>query len=93
MSKLNELQRQMIAAMPDVKADELLVQEAIKKMAAKLKKTRAKGRGGGWHGVTCKNSDLWLLLQNQMLNGRDPVDIMNIAAMIAVRKDLYGEKA
>ena len=92
MSKLNELQRQMIAAMPDVKADELLVQEATKKMAAKLKKTRAKGRGS-WHGVTCKNSDLWLMLQNQMLNERDPVDIMNIAAMIAVRKDLYGEKA
>jgi hypothetical protein len=56
MSKLNELQRQMIAAMPDAKADELLVQEATKKMAAKLKKTRAKGRGG-WHGVTCKNSE------------------------------------
>ena len=92
MSKLNELQRQMIAAMPDVKADELLVQEATKKMAAKLKKTRAKGRDG-WHGVTCKNSDLWLLLQNQILNSRDPVDIMNIAAMIAVRKDLYREKA
>jgi len=46
MSKLNELQRQMIAAMPDAKADELLVQEAQKKMVAKLKKTRAKGRGG-----------------------------------------------
>ena len=92
MSKLNELQRQTIAAMPDAIADELLVQEAQKKMVAKLKKTRAKGRGG-WHGVTCKNSDLWLMLQNQMLNGRDPVDIMNIAAMIAVRKDLYREKA
>ena len=92
MSKLNELQRQMIAAMPDVKADELLVQEATKKMAAKLKKTRAKGRGG-WHGVTCKNSDLWLLLQNQMLNGRDPVDIAILAMMIAVRKDIYGERS
>ena len=92
MSKLNELQRQMIAAMPDVKADELLVQEATKKMAAKLKKTRAKGRGG-WHCVTCKNSDLWLMLQNQMLNGRDPIDIAILAMMIAVRKDIYGEKA
>ena len=92
MSKLNELQRQMIAAMPDAKADELLVQEAQKKMVAKLKKTRAKGRGG-WHGVTCKNSDLWLMLQNQMLNGRDTIDIMNIAAMIAVRKDIYGERS
>ena len=92
MSKLNELQRQMIAAMPDAKADELLVQEATKKMAAKLKKTRAKGRGG-WHGVTCKNSDLWLMLQNQMLNGRDPVDIAILAMMIAVRKDIYGERS
>lgn len=92
MSKLNELQRQMIAAMPDVKADELLVQEAAKKMAAKLKKTRAKGRGG-WHGVTCKNSDLWLWLQNQMLNGRDPIDIAILAMMIAVRKDIYGERS
>ena len=92
MSKLNELQRQMIAAMPDAKADELLVQEATKKMAAKLKKTRAKGRGG-WHGVTCKNSDLWLVLQNQMLNGRDPVDIAILAMMIAVRKDIYGERS
>lgn len=92
MSKLNELQRQMIAAMPDAKADELLVQEAQKKMAAKLKKTRAKGRGG-WHGVTCKNSDLWLMLQNQMLNGRDPVDIAILAMMIAVRKDIYGERS
>ena len=92
MSKLNELQRQMIAAMPDAKADELLVQEATKKMAAKLKKTRAKGRDG-WHGVTCKNSDLWLMLQNQMLNGRDPVDIAILAMMIAVRKDIYGERS
>ena len=92
MSKLNELQRQMIAAMPDVKADELLVQEATKKMAAKLKKTRAKGRGG-WHGVKCKNSDLWLMLQNQMLNGRDPIDIAILAMMIAVRKDIYGERS
>lgn len=92
MSKLNELQRQMIAAMPDAKADELLVQEATKKMAAKLKKTRAKGRGG-WHGVTCKNSDLWLMLQNQMLNSRDPVDIAILAMMIAVRKDIYGERS
>lgn len=92
MSKLNELQRQMIAAMPDAKADELLIQEATKKMAAKLKKTRAKGRGG-WHGVTCKNSDLWLMLQNQMLNGRDPVDVAILAMMIAVRKDIYGERS
>lgn len=92
MSKLNELQRQMIAAMPDAKADELLVQEATKKMAAKLKKTRAKGRGG-WHGVTCKNSDLWLMLQNQMLNGRDPIDIAILAMMISVRKDIYGERS
>ena len=92
MSKLNDLQRQMIAAMPDAKADELLVQEAQKKMGAKLKKTRAKGRGG-WHGVTCKNSDLWLMLQNQMLNGRDPVDIAILAMMIAVRKDIYGERS
>lgn len=92
MSKLNELQRQMIAAMSDAKADELLVQEAQKKMVAKLKKTRAKGRGGK-HGVTCKNSDLWLMLQNQMLNGRDPVDIAILAMMIAVRKDIYGERS
>ena len=92
MSKLNELQRQMIAAMPDAKADELLIQEATKKMAAKLKKTRAKGRGG-WHGATCKNSDLWLMLQNQMLNGRDPVDVAILAMMIAVRKDIYGERS
>ena len=88
MSKLNELQRQMIAAMPDAKADELLVQEATKKMVAKLKKTRAKGRGG-WHGVTCKNSDLWEMLR---ANG-DPIDIAILAMMIAVRKDLYREKA
>lgn len=92
MSRLNEIHRQMIASMPDAKADEMLVQEAAKKMTAKLTKARKKGRNG-WHGATCKNSDLWLMLQQEMLNGRDPVDILNLAAMIAVRKDIYGEKA
>ena len=92
MSRLNEIHRQMIASMPDAKADEMLVQEAAKKMTAKLAKARKKGRNG-WHGSTCKNSDLWPMLQQEMLNGRDPVDILNLAAMIAVRKDIYGEKA
>ena len=80
----------MIKQLPGAQADKALVDIAAAAMAEKLADKRGQGRGG-WHSDTCDVADLQKLLVRNLADG-DMVDVMNLAAMVHVRHELYGEK-
>lgn len=78
-----------ISALADENADALLVDLAGKAMAAKLAKKRLDGRGG-WHQPSHEiDAALRDSLREHVAKG-DMVDVMNLAAMIHVRGEIYG---
>jgi len=87
----DELLLEWILRIPDEKADELLVDAVMHEMRKKLKKKRQDGRGG-WFGPNCSNAGLREILLEHIDKG-DPIDIINLAAMIMVRTKLYGASA
>lgn len=95
MLKLNnapdKLLLEWVLRMPDDKADELLVYAVMYEMRDKLKKKRNDGRGG-WFGPNCSNEVLREMLIDHVEKG-DPIDVINLAAMIMVRTKLYGASA
>lgn len=79
------IQRDVLLRQMDEAMDELLVQEAARLMRNKLAAARLKGRGGWWNPSACTIRGLQRMLEEHVDKG-DPVDIMNIAAMIAFRQ-------
>ncbi len=75
----------------DEEADALLVEIASLEMQAKLEKKRDEGRGG-WHTPEANNAALLKMLKAHVSKG-DMVDVMNLAAMIHIRRALYGDRA
>lgn len=68
----------------DEQWDEYLIQRTTELMRAKLKKKREQGRSG-WE---CETPEyFWPMLYEHLRKG-DPVDIINIAAMIIVTAEL-----
>lgn len=76
---------------PNEVADEILVEQASTAMAEKLAKVRTEKGRGGWHTQTCSTDDLMAKLLTKVEEG-DMVDVMNYAAMIYVRNELYGSE-
>jgi len=79
----------MIESLPDNEADLVLVRHTANAMAAKLLKKRKQGKGG-WHTPRCTDEYLFKLLIEH-LERRDMIDVINFAAMIHMRRELYGE--
>ncbi len=81
--------RALLAHLGDEAADEILVKMVGEAMAAKLRKKRAEGRGG-WHSsVTEIDASLMDSLRDHVDKG-DMIDVINLAGMIHVRRELYG---
>ena len=78
-----------LSKVPGEIADEILVEQATVAMAEKLAKVRSEKGRGGWHTPDCKTDDLMAKLLTKVEEG-DMVDVMNYAAMIYVRNELYG---
>ena len=76
------LLRKMNEAMDDV-----LVEAAASMMRHKLARARDKGRGGWWNSKECTAKGLREAMEQHTEKG-DPVDVMNLAAMVAVREML-----
>ena len=87
----DDLLLEWVLRMPNDVADELLVDVVRHEMRKKLKAKRDDGRGG-WFGPDCSNELLWEMLNEHIKKG-DPIDIINLAAMIMARTKLYGKKA
>jgi hypothetical protein len=87
LSTLNPTAQQFIDFLPDETADALMVDIAAQAMRDKLAKKRADGRGG-WHTSTADDGALRRMLVEHCAKG-DPVDVMNLAAMLYVRGRLY----
>ena len=81
------LLRKMNEAMDDV-----LVEAAASMMRSKLSKARDKGRGGWWNPNECTAKGLREAMEQHTEKG-DPVDVMNLAAMVAVREMLEAHNA
>ena len=81
------LLRKMNEAMDDV-----LVEAAASMMRSKLSKARDKGRGGWWNPKECTAKGLREAIEQHTEKG-DPVDVMNLAAMVAVREMLEAPNA
>lgn len=87
----DELLLEWILRMPDEKADGLLVDVVSHEMRKRLREKREDGKAG-WFGPIFNNAYLKRLLAEH-INDNDMIDVINIAAMIMVRKKLYGESA
>jgi hypothetical protein len=73
-------------------ADFLMIEDVKQKMSEKLSKKRNEGKGNWYHPTLCKNDILLESLKKHIDKG-DMVDVLNLAAMILTRKELYGETA
>lgn len=67
--------------------DDVLVEAAASMMRHKLSRARDKGRGGWWNPKECTAKELRESMEQHIEKG-DPVDVMNLAAMVAVREML-----
>lgn len=72
-------------------ADSMLASITSGQMEEKLEKKRREGRGG-WFGPHCSNETLKAMLDKHVKKG-DMIDVMNIAGMIWMREQLYGDRA
>lgn len=88
---MNELQKHYISSVGDGTSDELLVSAANEAMSLRLK-SQAEGGFSGWLTTRPINDDLYRRLIRNAEKG-DMVDVMNLAAMIYVRTELYGDDA
>lgn len=90
---MNDAQQTLINILDNKGADEALVAVASRAMTQKLEQKRSEGRGN-WHTKThgCTNDKLLVMLREHVKKG-DMVDVLNLAAMIHVRSELYGKRA
>ncbi len=88
---MNELQRMFIERTDNDMADSLMVMAVTDAMGEKLEKKRDEGRGG-WFGPQCSNGKLKEMLKEHIQKG-DMIDVMNLAGMIWMREQLYGDSA
>ena len=88
---MNETEQAFIDALPDEQADRLLVQLAGAAMQRKLEIASVLRGRGGWHRSDCSEGYLRELLAEHVVKG-DLVDVMNLAAMIYARQQLYGKR-
>lgn len=72
-------------------ADRFLVERAAEAMTEKLSLCRKKGRSG-WNTRWCDNDYLTTMLEAHVSKG-DMVDVLNLAAMILVRRQVLGKHA
>lgn len=79
----------IVGATPTI-ADDLLVEFAQREMWIRLNEQREKGFHG-WNTTQCKNADLKARLIKNVSTG-DWVDVMNLAAMLLAREQLFIEK-
>lgn len=89
---MNNSAERMFNNLTNIKADEHLVTQAAQLMKSKLAKKRGEGYGG-WHKQHSCNNE-WLMQKlNEHVTKGDMADVMNFAAMIAARTNIYGDKA
>lgn len=91
MTPDDQIRQMFVEAVQDEDADELLARLAAEAMLEKLAKKRADGRMGWWT-TNASNADLEASLRRHVDKG-DMADVLNIAAMIMVRRKLYGSAA
>lgn len=97
MNPKNQFNRIMMEQIGDERADDVLVQYIEKEMRIKLSQSRSKGKTG-WYSRMCTNEKLWDMLCNHVRrttsgDTEQLIDIINLAGMIMVRKELYGDEA
>lgn len=76
----------------DEDANDIMVDTVAEEMRIKLQEKSEAGRRGWHNSQDCNNHDLKLALIEHIEKG-DMIDVCNYAAMIYVRKQLYGEDA
>ena len=89
---MNHSQELFIEATDNETAENLMIMSISKAMLDKLKKKRDQGRSGWYQLHVIKNEKLLGMLKNHVDKG-DMVDVLNIAAMIYTRSELYGDMA
>lgn len=89
----------------DGHADAEMVTAIAGMMLDKLEQKRDEGRGGWWRKDECSNRELRMMLEDHVDKAIDPhrkngkteqqdlIDVINIAAMMVVRLELYGSEA
>lgn len=82
----------LIAKLDDVSADEALVDITSNAMAEKLKKKRRQNKEGWYIKEMITNEQLLIMLKKNLDDG-DMVDVINLAAMVYVRSEIYGKEA
>ena len=84
---MKDATKAFLSKVPDEVADSILVEQATAAMTAKLDKCRKAG-AHGWHTPDIETDALLSRLLGAVEAG-DMVDVMNYAAMIHVRNELY----
>lgn len=88
---MNKTLKAFIDQVPGETADNLLVGETMEAMQARLAECRDQGKGG-WHNPSTTTESLMTSLVNELsTDNPNMIDIINFAAMIRMRKELYGE--
>ena len=87
--KFRESLKPFFGRMQDQAADEALVQCISAAMSSRLTQKRNQAYGG-WLGSACSQASLHQLLAKNLAHG-DMIDVINLAGMIHVRGELYGE--
>jgi hypothetical protein len=80
-----------ISRISNEEADSILCEFTSYHMRQKLEKKRNDGKHG-WFNSTCTNVNLMEMLKEH-LNRGDMIDVINLAAMIEARKQIWGESA
>lgn len=89
---VREIMGPLIAKLDDVSADEALVDITSNAMAEKLKKKRRQNKEG-WHIKEMITNEQLLIMLKKNLDDGDMVDVINLAAMVYVRSEIYGKEA
>lgn len=72
-------------------ADGILISVTAQAMKIKLDKKREEGRGGWYRSDICSNEELLKSLKAHIDKG-DMIDVINLAAMIHIRNQIYPGK-
>lgn len=73
------------SAVPDERADAVLVSNTRTAMERKLARKRAEGRHGWWDPAVCSEDDLLAMLNDRLLDN-DWLDVAIFAAMLRQRR-------
>lgn len=89
---MNESQEAFINAISNEMADISMIDLVSTAMKEKMHKKALEGRGGWYKLHEVKNEILIKMLKRHVDKG-DMIDVLNFAAMIHVRTELYGDDA